>query len=103
MLENAHVSRRLIQVDRRQVYIKPEDPRTLGKKARKSIVVSSAKIFVIWYSTMVNSLTTIISAIALAQLTWAHGYVDNATIGGVYYQVWEIESSARNENIPLTV
>ncbi|KAH8912345.1 endoglucanase IV precursor [Coniochaeta sp. PMI_546] len=38
---------------------------------------------------MVNSLTTIISAIALAQLTWAHGYVDNATIGGVYYQFYQ--------------
>lgn len=34
-----------------------------------------------------KSLATFIAAASLARLASAHGYVDNATIGGTFYQV----------------
>jgi hypothetical protein len=34
-------------------------------------------------------LATIVGAASLVELTWAHGYVDNATIGGAYYQFYQ--------------
>ncbi|KAJ9138247.1 Family 61 glycosyl hydrolase [Coniochaeta hoffmannii] len=36
-----------------------------------------------------RSLPVVLSAISLVKLTWAHGYVDNATIGGVNYQFYQ--------------
>jgi hypothetical protein len=47
-----------------------------------------------------KTLATIFSALSLARLILAHGYVDNATIGGVYYQV--CEQRVRDDFMVLT-
>lgn len=56
--------------------------------------IDRVEVPIIPRTNIMKSLTTVLGVVSLAKLTWAHGYVDNATIGGVYYQVGHINQCA---------